>query len=77
MTEKFRVGISADFKHEGAGVLEPILAEQFNPRADIAYEFLNESRLLLPRTRFENSMRSLHCTRASIHRRSTVWNGWR
>ena len=34
MSGKFRVGLSADFKTEGAGLLEPILPEQFGSRPD-------------------------------------------
>jgi phosphoglycerate dehydrogenase-like enzyme len=42
MSGKFRVGISADFKTEGAGLLEPILPEQFGSRPDIELEFMPE-----------------------------------
>jgi phosphoglycerate dehydrogenase-like enzyme len=42
MSGIFRVGISADFKTEGAGLLEPILAEQFGSQPDIEVEFMPE-----------------------------------
>lgn len=40
ITPSFRVGLSADFKTEGAGLLEPVLAEQFDPLPEVAYEFM-------------------------------------
>jgi phosphoglycerate dehydrogenase-like enzyme len=45
MTPLFRVGISADFRSEGNGLLDPILAEQFARLPAIEYEFMPE---LLP-----------------------------
>jgi phosphoglycerate dehydrogenase-like enzyme len=40
MTPLFRVGISADFKTEAAGTLEPILPEFFDPLPQVAYEYM-------------------------------------
>ena len=40
MTPLFRVGVSADFKTEAAGTLEPILSDFFDPLPQIAYEFM-------------------------------------
>jgi D-3-phosphoglycerate dehydrogenase len=45
MTPLFRVGISADFRTEASGLLEPVLAEQLGPLPAIEYEFMPE---LLP-----------------------------
>jgi phosphoglycerate dehydrogenase-like enzyme len=45
MAPPFRVGISADFRTEASGLLEPVLAEQLAPLAAVAYEFMPE---LLP-----------------------------
>lgn len=42
MTNKFRIGISADFKTTAAGLLEPVLAERFDPHPEIEYEFMAE-----------------------------------
>jgi len=39
MTDPFRVGISPDFKTEGAGLLEPVLAEIFDPLPYLKYDF--------------------------------------
>jgi len=44
MTDKFLVGISADFKTQGRGVLEPLLAEYFDPLPHVEYEFMSESK---------------------------------
>lgn len=38
----FRVGVSADFKTRAAGLIEPVLAEKFDPLPEIAWEFLPE-----------------------------------
>jgi phosphoglycerate dehydrogenase-like enzyme len=45
MTQSFRVGISADFRTEGSGVLDGMLEAQFGPQPAIAYEYMPE---LLP-----------------------------
>jgi len=45
MTPLFRVGISADFRTEGSGLLDDILAEQFGALPSVAYEYMPE---LLP-----------------------------
>ncbi len=39
---KFRVGVSADFKTRAANLLEPVLAEKFDPIPEIEYEFMPE-----------------------------------
>ena len=38
MTSRFRIGLTADFLSEGAGLLEPILPAQFGPLPQVAYE---------------------------------------
>ena len=45
MTPPFRVGITADFRTEASGLLEPVLAEQLGPLPTVEYEFMPE---LLP-----------------------------
>ncbi len=45
MTAHFRVGLSADFRTEGSGVLDGVLEAQFGPQPAIAYEYMPE---LLP-----------------------------
>ena len=45
MKPLFRVGISADFRTEGSGVLDGVLEAQFGPQPAIAYEYMPE---LLP-----------------------------
>ena len=41
MTEAMRVGISADFKLEAEGVLEPVLAEYFDSERAIEYDYFH------------------------------------
>jgi phosphoglycerate dehydrogenase-like enzyme len=45
MTPIFRVGITADFRTEASGLLDPVLAEQLGPLPTVEYEFMPE---LLP-----------------------------
>jgi phosphoglycerate dehydrogenase-like enzyme len=45
MTSLFRVGVTADFRTEASGLLDPVLAEQLAPLPAIEYEFMPE---LLP-----------------------------
>ena len=45
MTPPFRVGITADFRTEASGLLDPVLAEQLGPLPTVEYEFMPE---LLP-----------------------------
>jgi phosphoglycerate dehydrogenase-like enzyme len=45
MTSPFRVGITADFRTEGSGVLDGVLEAQFGPQPAIAYEYMPD---LLP-----------------------------
>jgi phosphoglycerate dehydrogenase-like enzyme len=40
MTPRFRVGLTADFMNEGAGLLDPILPTQFGALPQVAYEFM-------------------------------------
>ena len=42
MTAPFRVGITADFRTEGSGLLDPVLAEQFGALPAIESEFMSE-----------------------------------
>lgn len=42
MSNKFRVGISADFRTTAEGLLEPVLAERFDPQPELEYEFMAE-----------------------------------
>ena len=42
MTDRFRVGISAGFRTQLAGVLEPVLVEYFDPLPHVEYEFMPE-----------------------------------
>src|SRR5215211_1601169 len=42
MTTLFRVGITADFRSEGSGLLDPILAQQFGSLPVIECEFMSE-----------------------------------
>lgn len=44
MIPAFRVGVTADFRTEASGLLEPVLAEQFAPLPAIEYEFMPELR---------------------------------
>jgi D-3-phosphoglycerate dehydrogenase len=44
MTPLFRVGVTADFRTEASGLLEPVLAEQLAPLPAIEYEFMPELR---------------------------------
>jgi phosphoglycerate dehydrogenase-like enzyme len=41
MGDVFRVGISADFKVEATGLMEPVLEEMFDPLAYVKYEFFD------------------------------------
>jgi phosphoglycerate dehydrogenase-like enzyme len=45
MKTHFRVGISADFRADGGGMLDAVLAEQLGPLPHVAYEYMPE---LLP-----------------------------
>lgn len=45
MTPPFHVGITADFRTEGSGVLDGVLETQFGPYPAVAYEYMPE---LLP-----------------------------
>src|SRR5881409_623496 len=45
MAALFRVGVTADFRTEASGLLDPILAQQLDPLPAIEYEFMPE---LLP-----------------------------
>ncbi len=45
MTARFRVGVTADFRSEGSGLLDAVLAQQFGPLPAIEHEFMPE---LLP-----------------------------
>lgn len=42
-TEKFQIGISADFKTEAPGRLEPILTELFDPLPHITYRYFEST----------------------------------
>ncbi len=42
MHDRFRIGISADFKTETAGLLEPVLTEQLDRLPQVEYEFMSE-----------------------------------
>jgi len=42
MTRPFRVGVTADFRTEASGLLDPVLAEQFAPLPTIECEFMPE-----------------------------------
>ena len=44
MTAPFRVGVTADFRTEASGLLEPVLAEQLGPLPTVEYEFMPELR---------------------------------
>ncbi len=44
MLPLFRVGITADFRSEAGGLLDPVLAEQLAPLPAIEYEFMPELR---------------------------------
>lgn len=49
MTEKFRVGVSADFTTRAAGLLEPTLREIFDPLAWLEWEYFSQdSRIVTP-----------------------------
>jgi phosphoglycerate dehydrogenase-like enzyme len=41
MNDPFHVGVSADFKTEAAGLLEPVLDEMFGPLPYVEYEFFD------------------------------------
>jgi phosphoglycerate dehydrogenase-like enzyme len=45
MGQSFRVGVSADFRTEASGLLEPVLAQQLDPLPAVEYEFMPQ---LLP-----------------------------
>lgn len=42
MPDTFRIGITADFKTTAKGLLEPALAEHFDPLPEVEYEFMPE-----------------------------------
>jgi phosphoglycerate dehydrogenase-like enzyme len=44
MKPLFRVGITADFRTEASGLLDPVLAEQFSALPTIEYEFMPDLR---------------------------------
>ena len=44
MSQRYRVGVTADFKTFNAGVIEPALRELFDPLPQVAYDFMPELR---------------------------------
>ncbi len=76
MTPRFRVGLTADFMTEAAGLLDPILPAQFGALPQVAYEFMPAPQPAITPEQLRDYDGSNHCCHRSRPTRWPAPIGW-